>query len=221
MTLFNSSVFSNDLSIDLTSMIKQLSADFSAEIKSKQDAFDVANRHVRAATRELAEQRRQIEHWKQKKEELEQATQRLRNVTKALAAENEVDWTGRLDVAGVPVPVSVNPAFAFRGAQSTLSETGAIDAVPDDDPPLAAENSLQGLIVMRRMKLFQDRIENVLEERLQGLYGSSAEKEYHCKKIVALCTGISVDKIDEVRPEFLLFLIEDSVINIYSLEIET
>lgn len=187
--------------VDLTSMIHQLSAEFTAEIKSKQDAFDVANRHVRAATRELAEQRRQIEHWKQKKEELEQAAQRVRNMEKALVAENEVDWTGRVDAAGVPVPVSVQPAFAFRGPQSTLAGLGAAElvAMSEEEPVYPAGDSLQNLIMMRRMKLFQDRIENLLEERLQGLHGSSAEKEYHCKKIVALCTGIPIDKIDEVR----------------------
>lgn len=187
--------------IDITSMIQQLSADFTAEIKSKQDAFDVANRHVRAATRELAEQRRQIELWKKKKEELEQATQRVRNTEKALVAENEIDWTGRTDAAGVPVPVSVHPAFAFRGSQSTMTGIGAADlaSVPEDEPPCPPGDSLRDLVAMRKMKQFQDRIENVLEERLQSLHGSSAEKEYHCKKIVALCTGISIDRIDEVR----------------------
>lgn len=188
------------LFVDLTAMIQKLSADFSAEIKSKQDAYDVANRHVRAATRELAEQRRQIEYWKQKKEELDQAEQRVRNIEKALAAEDEVDWTGRTDIAGAPVPVSVNPAFAFRGLQSTMLtvDLAVLRGRAFEEPQIPSGDSLQTLIKLRRMKLFQDRIENILEDRLQSLHGASAEKEYQCKKIVALCTGISVDKIDDV-----------------------
>ena len=44
---------------DMTAMIQGLSADFAAEIKTKQDSLDVTQAHLRAATRELSEQRKQ------------------------------------------------------------------------------------------------------------------------------------------------------------------
>ena len=37
-----------------------------------------------------------------------------------------------------------------------------------------------------------------MEARLKSLQAASAEKEYQCKKIVALCTGIPVDKVEDV-----------------------
>ena len=46
--------------------------------------------------------------------------------------------------------------------------------------------------------MFQDRIEKVLRDRVQSLQGSSAEKEYQGKRIVALCTGLPIDKVEQV-----------------------
>jgi len=41
------------------------------------------------------------------------------------------------------------------------------------------------------------------------LRGASAEREFQCKKIVALCTGVPVDKVEEVSrflsPSLLFF----------------
>ena len=183
-------------------MIRKLSADFASEIKSKQDAFDVTNAHVRAATRELAEQRKQIDMWKQRRSELDQVMQRVRNIEKALVTEGKMDWTGRTDASGSPVaPRSSNPAFRSRGPATAMPEDTPNDDAAEmsvEEQPLPAEDSLASLIKMRRMKLYQDRMSRILEERLEGLRGSSAEKEYMSKKIVALCTGIPIDKVEDV-----------------------
>ena len=61
-------------------MIQKLSADFSAELKAKQDAYDVSNIHVKAATRELAEQRKQIDFWKQQHGDFDRVLQRVRTL---------------------------------------------------------------------------------------------------------------------------------------------
>lgn len=37
-----------------------------------------------------------------------------------------------------------------------------------------------------------------METRLKSLQGASAEKEYQCKKIVSHCTGIPIDKVEDV-----------------------
>jgi regulatory protein SWI6 len=45
-------------------------------------------------------------------------------------------------------------------------------------------------------------MEALVRQRLESLRGASAEREFQCKKIVALCTSVPVDKVEEV-PEFL------------------
>ncbi|KAH8108341.1 hypothetical protein DFH11DRAFT_1843607 [Phellopilus nigrolimitatus] len=205
---------SQDVVADLTTMIHKLSTDFAAEIKSKQDAYDVTNAHVRAATRELAEQRRQIELWKQRRGDLDQVAQRVRNIEKALITEDDVDWTGRTEANGEPSSASAGPSFAYRGPQSTMSAMGAVflSSGVESEPPLPATDSLASLIKLRRMKLFQDRIGKVLGDRLHGLHGASAEKEYQCKKIVALCTGIAIDKVEDMLDDLLVAVESESQI---------
>ena len=181
-------------------MIQKLSADFSAELKAKQDAYDVSNIHVKAATRELAEQRKRIDFWKQQHGDFDRVLQRVRNVEKALSNE-DVDWTGRTEANGnVVKPGSGNPAFVHRGSQSATSALDNKDFSQnlEAEPPIPTTDSLSNLIKMRRMKMFQDRIEKVLRDRVQSLQGSSAEKEYQGKRIVALCTGLPIDKVEQV-----------------------
>ena len=185
-------------------MIQNLSAEFATEIKSKQDAFDVTNAHVRAATRELAEQRKQIDLWKQRRGELDQVLQRIRNTDKAIKAEDSVDWTGRTNANGHPAGPDVHRAFAYRGPQSTLTGVGPLDLSngPESEPPLPEKDSLASLIKMRRMKLYEDRIAKLLQDRVQSLQGASTEKEYQSKRIVSLCTGIPIDKVEDVSAYF-------------------
>lgn len=181
-------------------MIQNLSTDFTAEIKTKQDAFDVTQAHLRAATRELADQRRQIQGWQSRCGELDQVTQRIRNLEKALAEEDRFDWTGRTELNGEAASAKAGPAFAFRGSSSMASLSASVDIsfAVETEPTLPLSDSLASLIMLRRMQLWQERIEKLMDARLKGLQGASAEKEFQCKKIVALCAGIPVDKVEEV-----------------------
>src|ERR1700759_1400452 len=104
----------------MTTMIQTLSTDFQTEIKSKQDALDVTQAHLRAATLELAEQRKQIQTWQGKCGELDQIKQRVRNVEQALTDEDQFDWTGRTNLNGVDARETAGPAFQRRGTNSTL-----------------------------------------------------------------------------------------------------
>jgi hypothetical protein len=41
-------------------------------------------------------------------------------------------------------------------------------------------------------------MEDLMQSRLRSLQGASADKEYQCKKVVALCTGIPIDKVEDM-----------------------
>ena len=189
---------SQDVISDMTHMIQSLSTDFQSEIKAKQDALDVTQAHLRAATRELSEQRKQIQTWQGKCAELDMLAQRVRNVDRAFDDEVQFDWTGRGGDDESPVADSKNPAFRFRGLSSTMAGTQAPAIHVDPDPPIPAGNDLQTLIKLRRLKMWHDRMEEITQARMQGLRGASAEKEFMSRKIVALCTGVPVDKVEEV-----------------------
>lgn len=186
---------------DMTAMIQGLSTDFSAEIKAKQDSLDVTQAHLRAATRELSEQRKQIQAWQSRCGELDQVSQRVRNLEKALSDEDMFDWTGRTDLSGNDAQKTAGAAFQWRGQNSTMAGLGGsvdISFNVEAEPPIPTTNDLQSLIRLRRLKMWHSRTEELTLQRLQTLKGASAEKEYQCKKIVALCTGIAIDKVEDV-----------------------
>jgi regulatory protein SWI6 len=186
---------------DMTAMIQNLSAEFQGEIKTKQDALDVTQAHLRAATRELSEQRKQIQSWQARCGELDQVSQRVRNVEKAIMEEDRFDWTGRTDLDGNDGRDSAGPAFQYRGPSSTMiGIAGSVDISfsVDIEPPLPSTDSVATLIKLRRLKLWHLRVEELVKTRLKGLQGATAEKEYQCKKIVALCTGLPIDKVEDV-----------------------
>ncbi|KAJ7446683.1 transcription factor [Mycena latifolia] len=208
---------SQDVIADMTVMVQSLSTDFQAEIKSKQDALDVTQAHLRAATRELSEQRKQIQAWQARCGELDQISQRVRNIEKALIEEDQFDWTGRSNGSGDPDAEGEvedetedanagdenngGPAFQWRGTNSTMVGVGGsidISTNVEPEPPIPPTDSVASLIRLRRLKLWHARMEDLMKARLKGLQGASAEKEYQCKKIVALCTSIPIDKVEEM-----------------------
>jgi len=193
----------------MTGMIQSLSTEFSVEIKAKQDSLDVTQAHLRAATRELSEQRKQIQAWQARCAELDQINQRVRNLDKALADEDNFDWTGRTDLAGHDAAKTAGSAFQWRGQNSTMAGLGGsvdLSFNVEAEPPLPTTDTLQSLIRLRRLQLWHTRMEELTQQRLKSLQGASLVKEYQCKKIVALCTGIPIDKVEEVRRVFVTFV---------------
>ncbi|KAJ7334133.1 transcription factor [Mycena albidolilacea] len=222
---------SQDVIADMTIMIQGLSTDFQSEIKSKQDALDVTQAHLRAATRELSEQRKQIQAWQARCGELDQISQRVRNIEKALVEEDQFDWTGRSNGSGDPdaegevedETEDVNagdennggPAFQWRGTNSTMVGVGGsidISANVEAEPPIPPTDSVASLIRLRRLKLWHARMEDLMKARLKGLQGASAEKEYQCKKIVALCAQIPIDKVEEMLENLVVAVESESAI---------
>ena len=190
-------------------MIQNLSAEFSAEVKTKQDSLDVTQAHLRAATRELSEQRKQIQLWQSRCAELDQVHQRIRNLEKAIAEEDSFDWTGRTDLSGRDGRETAGPAFQWRGPSSTMAGVaGSMDVSfsVETEPPIPTTDSVASLIRLRRLNMWHLRMEQLMEARLKSLQGASAEKEYQCKKIVALCTGIPADKVQDVSDSVVVNL---------------
>ncbi|KDQ19430.1 hypothetical protein BOTBODRAFT_170531 [Botryobasidium botryosum FD-172 SS1] len=204
---------SKDVISDMTAMIQDLSADFAAEVKIKQDALDATQTQLRAATRELAEQRRQIQTWQAACGELDQVHQRIRNIDRALKEEDEFDWTGRTELDDEPATAaSAGAAFQHRGPQSTLAALGSTFELSfnlDVDPAIPTTDSLATLIRLRRLKAWHARIEMLMDGRLEKLRGASAEKEVQCKKIVSLCTGVPMDKVEQMLEHLVIAMESD------------
>lgn len=206
---------SQDVVADMTAMIQSLSTDFQAELKVKQDALDVTQAHLRAATRELSEKRKQIQAWQARCAELDQITQRVRNVEKAVSEEDYFDWTGRTELNGKDARELAGSAFQYRGINSTMIGIGGVVDISvnvDSEPPIPVGDNEASLVRLRRMKIWHQRMEDIVKGRLKSLQGASAEKEYQCKKIVALCTGIPIDKVEDMLENLVIAVESESQI---------
>ncbi len=174
-------------------MISNLSSEFGAEVKVKQDSLDAVQAQLRAATRELAEQRRQMTQWQSSLVQLNQVRQRRRNLEKVLKDEDHFDWTGRSEIDGSPATESAGKMFEQRPGKTSLP----ID-VPeglDPDPPFPSTNTpisdpTVNLIRLKRMQMWHARTDDLMRRRIEGIKGASAEKEFQCRRIVSLCTGV-------------------------------
>ncbi|THH32465.1 hypothetical protein EUX98_g1729 [Antrodiella citrinella] len=196
---------SQDVVVDIQTMLTKLHEEFTQEIKGKQDTLDVTQAHLRAATRELSEQRKQIQTWQARCSELDIVMQRTRNIQKALAEEDSFDWTGRTHpiTAGSEF-TPAGPAFQKRGEGSTAMPTIDISFNMEPDATIPTTDSPETLIRLRRMKMWYERMEKLTNERLRLLKGSSAEKEFQCKKILSLCTGIAIDNIESMLDDLVV-----------------
>ncbi|KAL7280891.1 hypothetical protein ACG7TL_005835 [Trametes sanguinea] len=204
---------SQDVITDITSMIQGLGQEFASEVKTKQDQLDVTQAHLRAATRELSEQRKQIQQWQSRCGELDQMTQRVRNLEKAFTDEDNFDWTGRTELDGTDAGPTAGPAFQSRGEGSSMTGVGGAVDMPANlevDPAVPVGDSVANLIRLRRLKMWYSRVEQLMEARMHSLEGASAEKEFQCKKIVALCTGVPVDKVDELLENLVVAMESES-----------
>ena len=194
-------------------MIQGLATEFTAEIKTKQEALGSSQAQVRVTTRELAEQRKQIQIWQAQCAELDLVMQRTKNLQKALEDEENFDWTGRTNLDG-----SETPKGPFQKRTPTLSGSSSLDISLnlDEEPTIPMSDSVTSLIRLRRLKMWHERVESLMEERLQKLQGASAEREFQCKKIVSLCTNVPIDKIEDVGD--LIFLISLPIFRLYLLQ---
>ncbi|EKM50478.1 uncharacterized protein PHACADRAFT_213397 [Phanerochaete carnosa HHB-10118-sp] len=204
---------SQDVLADIQAIIQELQSDFAAEVKTKQDALDVTGAHLRAATRELSEQRKQISVVQAQCAELDLVNQRIRNLEKALEEEDKFDWTGRTEPDGSDAGSIAGLAFRLRGLGSTMAGIGGsvdLSFSLDSEPAVPMADSMHSLIRLRRLSMWHTRIEKLVEQRLNKLQGASAEREFLCKKIVALCTNVPLDKVEDLLENLVIAVESES-----------
>lgn len=199
---------------DLAKTIETLNTSFLAELKVKEDALAIAQTHVVGVTRSLASARKMVFTLEGKLGELDQVSQRIKNVQRALDQEDMFDWSGRLGADGQSSD-KTGPSFQVveptRGeglpvSHRSSAEPGVyVGPDPEIDPSKATDPRSE-LIELRRIRLWQSRVEKLLEERIESVQAASAEKLELYKKVIMICTGTPLEMVEEVRLRFLLFL---------------
>ena len=190
---------SSEILTSITSILSSLNADFSTELKVKTDALDRTRIQLRAATKELSEQRKQITLWKSKATEVADANQRIKNLERALLEEDSFDWTGRTEVDGQPASVDAGPGFAYRGPGSTLSNLPAGISIEfdADPPPPPTDSDPNSLVHLLKLESWYSRVTTLLSRRIERVQGGNAAQERRLRDVVAGCCGVEAATVTE------------------------
>jgi hypothetical protein len=177
------------LTSDISAIFETINETFTNEMLAKQTKLNATEASVRHATRALADKRQQVQRAQAALSEMEQVGQRVENVKRALgAAISDLEWTGRTMLAN-----EMQPPPSFR-----LGEVGHAGDVGGEEIPLPERGEEGALVRLRRIAMWEDRVADVLEDRMRALQGESADKAVKYRRLVSLCTKVPVDKVDGV-----------------------
>lgn len=130
---------------------------------------------------------------------MEEKSQRIQNLERAIQAEDSFDWTGRTEIDGTPARIEVvGASFTYRGPGSTLSNLPAgISIEFDADPPApATDEAKNSLVHLLRLRTWYERVVGLLKDRVGKLEGGSADMEGRLQKVVASCAGVEPESVD-------------------------
>lgn len=186
-------------------LVSQSNTEFQAELKEKNDVLDKTNAALRESGSSLAEERKRLDELRlrvREKEELQQKIGNLRRGAESLRAE--------LSRHQPPSPI-VQDHLPVGEADKGLDLGGRLGYVEQlfpggmNDPSMALnQDQANFLAVMERAEVLAGRSRayqqhnTMLADHAKELRVRSNELEERYKKIVSLCTGAEVEKVDEL-----------------------
>lgn len=235
----SSAQLSADIVAFLQTTLATLAEDFAAELQARSESLARTRQQLRAASKDLADQRLVVANLRDKVRQVELSKWRIRNLERALVEEDSFDWTGRSTVDGTPAfesPSSSSAAqtdqqdairqaaFEWRGpACSMLSlnvndmpkeieaDAPILNSSKDADGKIKLVSSTVTLAELRRLCLWYERVLDLLRTRTERIQQSSGgEIELDARRVVKLCIGLeSLEQVDEMVDQLITALESD------------
>ncbi|ORX33493.1 hypothetical protein BD324DRAFT_639565 [Kockovaella imperatae] len=183
---------SRDVQKNISAIFETINDTFAAEMTAKQTALNNTEQSVRLGTKALADKRLQVVNAQAALEELERMRQKSDNLRKALTLpvmQNSQDWTGRETLS-----TEREPPMAFAPLPQGVPQPVASGS--SDPIPLPMHGEADAVMRLKRLNLWEDRMCEVLEDRIKSLEGETADKAVKYRKLVSLCTKVPVEKVD-------------------------
>jgi hypothetical protein len=185
----------------MLTLIKTMATEVAAEKSAKRAEYDSLRSQLKDTTKLLAAKRRELEELRSRTTELDRVNNRISALDIVERPPEVIDWTGRMHQTAESGKEGVSPSFRSRKSHPippsikvTLEKT--VDAAMTK--PLTEGNSLESLILLKRMRLWYERIMTLLAQKNSSLGHLSTEKEQQLKKLISLCTGFSETEVDKV-----------------------
>jgi regulatory protein SWI6 len=186
-------------------LVSQSNADFQAELKEKNEILDKTNAALKESGSSLAEERKRLEELRARTREKEELQQKINNLRRGADA-----LRGELAQSQSQSPV-LQGQVAVGEADKGLDFNGRLGYVEQlfpggmTDPSMSlAQDQANLLAILERAEVLAGRTRAyqqhnaMLDGQAKELKVRSIELEERYKKIVSLCTGAEVEKVDEL-----------------------
>lgn len=180
---------SRDVQKNIGAIFENVNETFSSEMQEKQTRLNTIEQNVRHTTRSLAEKRQQLARLKAQLADLEGMDGRIEYLRRALDSVTVEQWTGRSAEPSTPA------AFAMVDGPAGPS---AAEYAGRADIPIPQTYEEGSAAKLRRLNMWEDRIAQLLQERLGRLDAERESQAGKYRRLVSLCTRVPADKVDEV-----------------------
>lgn len=184
-------------------MVDELDVEFSQEILARQGQLKDTQSLLRNATRELTETRRSIIDYRAQAQQVAEAQQKIKNLSLSLEEESQrtrshKGYNSKLRASsGEDIDVLFN--VRKRTSSDGVTTTGAVEVGGGGEDLKTRERLAEDELVLLRSRVYayQKNDEELALELAEAKSKTSAN-ELLCKKVIAICCNIPLDKVDEM-----------------------
>lgn len=177
--------------IAVQKIVDALDDEYGAQLNEREQELKQLQEELDRVTNQLEQTRKQLEEQQTQSQHLVEAQQKVRNLEQAIQSE----WNTLATVLG-------------RQDADTTAAMEELNNNEEDIDALFAVNSetdgVQEGQLRRKNRLLQSRLtaytknNEYLRSQVEGLRAQSVEKELQCKRLIAACCNLPVDKIDDL-----------------------
>lgn len=174
-------------------MVDELDLEFSQEIMARQGQLQDTQALLRHATRDLTETRQTIKHFREQAQVLAEAQQRIKNLESSLEEEVQKTQAQKGYTSKLRNGDDVDLLF-------TVKKPSTQGAMPGQGVDLATrERKAEEYLISLRARVYAyQRNDEELTQELAEIKGKSPAKELQCKKVIAICCDIPLEKVDDL-----------------------
>lgn len=196
---------SEDVLVQMRSILDELSTTFNKELTEKQEALTTAQSHLQSATRELTKRRKMIGNAQGQVAELEEGKIRIRNLKRKIAALQQGAPLGQSTSKSVEPEATLLEGHIqslCASGELEMAETSSIEDVVSSLLPSSA-SPVDRLVALRFLQHFYTTALSTLSTSLEALHGASRTEEGQCRKVVAMYSRIPADNVEEILEELV------------------
>ncbi|KAG0235554.1 hypothetical protein B0O80DRAFT_450319 [Mortierella sp. GBAus27b] len=176
-------------------LVEELDLEFSQELSARQNQLKDTQMQLRQATRDLTETRKTIKHYRVQVQQLEEAHQKIKNLELSLEEESQKTRNCKGYTNKLRSNDDIDVTFNVR--KPNLPNTTATP-LPDGSDVARLELAEQDLIQLKSRIIAYQKNEEELSRELTESQSKTSANELLCKKVIAICCKIPLDKVDDM-----------------------